>query len=143
MVPVGTRGSQDREPSSARSDLSCQHSRAKGPPANLLGCGAWQRLRAPLKDTGRAGSRMPTLPRGSLGQPVLGRKTPGIHEKGRCQGACQAVEKEEKKKVPGERLGPGRWRCFDGALGGPIALTWVMRRSAPVFSSSLKMMSGL
>lgn len=141
MVPGGTRGSQVQVPSSDRSDLSCQHSRAEGPPANLLSCGGRGGallLRELLSKT-PGGIPDANTPAGFLGQPVLGRKTPGIHEKGRCQGACQAVE----KKVPGERIGPGRWRCFDGALGGPIALTWVMRRSAPVFSSSLKMMSGL
>lgn len=130
----GTGGSRVEVPPGAASDPSCQHSEAEGRPPT-----GW----AVVLGSGELFSQPPEGLGQSRGVPCpahLGQEAAGLGERGRCQGGVPA----SGEKVPGGRAGPGRWRCFGGgALRGRVALTWVMRRSAPVFSSSLKMMSGL
>lgn len=83
----------------------------RGAAASWLGRGA-QQLGALLAATGELGGCRHSLRDPWL--PHLGHEAVGLGERGRCQRACQPVE----KKVPEGRVGPGRWRCFGGgALG--------------------------
>lgn len=134
--PGGSGGSRVEVPPGAASDLSCQRSGAEGPPPTrwAVALGSGQLFSQPPE-----GSRVPTFHR-DPGRPILGRRHPGL-----ARGAGARGRASQSRKGARGRVGPGRWRCFGGggALRGRVALTWVMRRSAPVFSSSLKMISGL
>lgn len=136
MGTEGAGGSRVEVPPGAASDLSCQRSGAEGPPpaGGAVALGSVELFSQPPAVSG-----MPTLPSGPLASPSWAGGSRAWRE-GQVPGGVPA----SREKVPGGRVGPGRWQCFGGsALRGRVALTWVMRRSAPVFSSSLKMMSGL